>query len=114
MHELALAESMARELEETLSAEGGSKIISITVVIGELSGINREAFEFAFPSLAGQYPILERTILNIEEVPTETFCRNCNSKSAVRMPFIACEKCGSLDVEITGGKELIIKSLEIE
>lgn len=114
MHELALAESMARELKGILADEKGTRLVSVIVQIGELSGVDRDAFEFAFPSLAAQYPILEDTVLKIEEVPAEIRCLDCNNGSVGSVPFIACEKCGSLNVEISGGKELIIKSMEIE
>jgi len=30
------------------------------------------------------------------------------------MPMVACSKCGSGDVEVSGGRDLIIKSVELE
>ena len=49
MHELSLADTMIREIEQILDREKAEKVYSVTVLMGRLSGVEKEPFEFAFP-----------------------------------------------------------------
>ena len=67
MHELSLATAMVEQLEEILTREGGTRIVRIALRLGAMSGVDRDAFEFAFPEAAGGTPA-EGAVLVIEEI----------------------------------------------
>lgn len=113
MHELSLATALIREMEKILTKESASKVLKITVSIGKLSGVNCDAFEFAFP-IAAEGSSVEGARLIIEEIPAKVRCKNCRKESTVQIPFIECRNCGSSDFDIVGGRELTIKSMEIK
>ena len=113
MHELSLADSMVREIEEIIKKENGSKVFSITVEMGKFSGVEREPFEFAFPLVAEGTPV-EGSKLIIEEAPGVINCLDCQADTVLDIPFIKCGKCESRNVRFIKGRDLLIKSLEIE
>ena len=41
-------------------------------------------------------------------------CRNCGSTVNPKDIFWECEKCHSMDIEMTAGKELYIESIEVD
>jgi hydrogenase nickel incorporation protein HypA/HybF len=82
------------------------------VAIGALSGVEREPFEFCFPLAARGTP-LEGARLEIEEVPVTVRCTTCQKDSHPEFGLIACALCGSSEVEITAGRDFIIRSLEV-
>ena len=56
---------------------------------------------------------LESARLDVEEVPEAGTCRRCGEAVTLQgLPFV-CAACGSPDLEITSGRELVIDSLEV-
>ena len=113
MHELSLADSMVREIEEILEKENAKKVISVTVSMGKFSGVEKEPFEFAFPIVA-EGTLLEGSLLIIEIVPGTVECDDCKAVTELEVPFAKCEKCDSRNVKFIKGRDFLIKSLEIE
>lgn len=52
MHEVGIAMSIAELAQEEAAKAGGGRIAAVHVRIGALSGVVREALEFAWPSVA--------------------------------------------------------------
>ena len=113
MHELSLADSMVREIEEIIKNNNAKKVFSVTVAMGKFSGVEREPFEFAFPLVAEGTPV-EGSKLVIEEVQGVVKCSDCQAETVLDIPFIKCKKCNSRNVKFIKGRDLLIKSLEIE
>lgn len=113
MHELSLAESMVRELISYIEKEEIKKVISVTVVMGEFSGVQKEPFEFAFPIVI-EGTILEGCKLNIEHQPGVVKCSDCGKDTQLDIMFVKCSNCESRNVKFIHGKEFLIKSMEIE
>ena len=113
VHELSLADSMVREIEEIIKKENAEKVFSVTVEMGKFSGVEREPFEFAFPLVAEGTPV-EGSKLIIEIAPGIVKCSDCQEDTILDVPFIKCGKCNSRNVSFIKGRDLLIKSLEIE
>ena len=56
----------------------------------------------------------EGSELHIREVPVSAKCRDCGWTGDVREMTFACAKCSSPALELTGGMELYLESLEVE
>ena len=52
--------------------------------------------------------------LIIEEIPVRIRCRDCQAEWRVETPVFRCRECDSGSVEIVSGRELDIRSIEIE
>jgi hydrogenase nickel incorporation protein HypA/HybF len=113
MHELSLACSLVEAAVKVLAAEHAARAIRVTVGIGKLAGVEIDAFEFAFP-LAAKDTGLENTELVIHDVPIRVRCKACEKESKPDFPRCACTFCGSDDIELLGGREFNIESMEIE
>lgn len=113
MHELSLACSLVEEAEKVLDAENAGRAVCVTVGIGKLSGIEMDAFEFAFP-MAAKGTRIEQAELVIHDLPIAVRCRVCDKESSPDFPQCACTHCGSDDIELLGGREFNIESMEIE
>lgn len=114
MHELSLADALVKQVEAFLDkGKKTGEIISITILMGKLAGVEKEPFEFAF-SVVAEGTRLENAKLIIEESPAIVECSDCHKKTALEIPFAKCDNCGSRNVKYVSGKEFLIKSLEIE
>jgi hydrogenase nickel incorporation protein HypA/HybF len=113
MHELSIALALVEQAEAIALREGAARLASITVTVGELSGVNPEALELAFP-VAAENSLAREARLIIETVPARARCRACGQESSPGFPFPACGQCGSPDLEISAGQELLIKTLELD
>jgi len=113
MHELSLADSMINQLIEYKKEHNIEKIISVTVLIGKYSGVEREPFEFAFPIVAEDTEINGASLI-IEEEDVVVKCKTCGEETKLTVHFIKCGNCDSRDVTFIKGRKCIIKSFEIE
>jgi hydrogenase nickel incorporation protein HypA/HybF len=67
MHELGMATALVEQVEEIARREGAARIVRIELVVGDLSGVDREALEFVFP-FAAERTAAEGATLAIEIV----------------------------------------------
>ncbi len=111
MHELSLAEALVEQVEEILKKEQAVQVMSYTVVIGALSGVERDAFEFAMP-VAAEHSMLQGATMIIEETPVTVHCKACGMNTHPDIFLMRCMHCGSKDFSVVGGREFLIKSLE--
>jgi hydrogenase nickel incorporation protein HypA/HybF len=113
MHELSLAMSVVDEVGQILAREKASQVLCISLSIGELSGVEREPFEFCFPFAAQGTP-LEHAQLKIDTVKTAVLCGDCGKKSTPDFPMLVCAQCDSSNIKIVAGQDFLITSLEVE
>jgi hydrogenase nickel incorporation protein HypA/HybF len=50
----------------------------------------------------------------MEEVPATGSCRDCGAESRLESFPLHCGACGGFDLELLGGEELFVESLELE
>jgi len=110
LHELAIAESVVRIAD---AHAAGRRVSRVELKVGHLRQVVPSALEFSFELLAQGTP-MEGAELAIDEVPAGGRCRSCATAGRLRAFPLACEACGSLDVEVTRGEELLVDSLELE
>ena len=110
MHELAIAESIVAVSERHAAGRG---VHAVDVRVGHLRQVVPSALEFAF-ELTAKGTCVEGAELRIERVPAAGCCRICGADSVLEGFPLMCAACGALDVEVTGGEELLVDSLELE
>ena len=113
MHELSIAQALIDQVGAAAKAQGARRVVSIRVVIGTLSGVDPESLRMAFP-LAAEDTLLADATLDVELVAASVRCAACGGVSTPEAPFIYCAACGSREVQIEAGRELFIRSAEIE
>jgi len=113
MHELAVTESMLNLVLEEAAKAGAQRVDRINLVIGEMSGIVGESVEFYFGFLAKE-TVAESARLDFEYHPSQAMCRDCKRELALPELDWTCPECGSANLQIVGGSELYIDSIEVE
>lgn len=113
MHEMSLACEVVDEVTRLAEAEGAVGVSRVTLELGALSGVERNAFEFAYPA-AVEGTALARAELVLEEVAATVLCRMCERRTEPALPVLVCGACGSADVDVVAGRDFIIKSVELD
>jgi hydrogenase nickel incorporation protein HypA/HybF len=113
MHELSIASAIVQQVEEVVDKSLPTRVITVTLLIGALSGVEPEALEGAFP-LVTEGTVMEGAKLVIERVEASARCRTCGAETIIEFPLPICSKCNGTEVDITAGREMLIKSIEVE
>lgn len=109
MHELSIMRNVVGICEQN---SGGKLIKSLTLDVGELSGIVPSALEFCFESCV-KGTLLENANLIINVISPEVRCNKCGAIFSVKNYYDCCPKCKGFDIEILIGEELRVKELEV-
>lgn len=114
MHEMGIAlriiEIAAAAIPD--KAKDG-RIQKINVEIGKLSTVVPDSLRFCFDIASKETPARDAELI-IEEIPVIAECRNCTHQWEPGVPVFICPECGSGAVEIISGRELSVKSIELE
>jgi hydrogenase nickel incorporation protein HypA/HybF len=110
MHELALADAV---VEIAARHAGDRRVARVELRVGALRQVVPDALEFAFGLVAEGTPV-EGAELVMEFVPAAGRCRDCGADSELPAFQLLCPGCGSADLELTQGEELLVDALELE
>ena len=113
MHELAVCQGMMREVERVVRASGADRVLSVTVRIGPLSGVEPQLLESAYP-LASAGTAAEGSKLIIERAPVRVRCQRCGGESEASSTRLVCGFCGHWRVQVLSGEELLLARVELE
>lgn len=83
----------------------------VTVRIGALTAVVPDAMRFCF-DLAVEGILADGAELAIDHRPGAAHCRTCGLDVRLDDPILL-SPCGSADLEVTGGRELQIVSMEV-
>jgi hydrogenase nickel incorporation protein HypA/HybF len=110
MHELSIADAVV-----TIASRhaAGRQVTRVDLKVGHLRQVVPDSLLFAF-ELVSAGTELEGAELVIEEVPARVSCNACSARTELAEFPAHCGECGGLDVEITGGEELLVEALELE
>lgn len=108
VHELAVTQSV---VEAIVGKVGDVPVDVVRLEIGVLSGVVTDSVRFCF-ELVAQGTGLEGARLDIDEPPGRAYCRTCGDEFTLTDPIMLCP-CGSADLDITGGRQLRILSVEV-
>jgi len=113
VHEMSLCEGVLQVLEDEAKRQHFSKVKTVWLEIGAMSGVEVEAMRFCFDVVI-RHTLADGAKLEIIEVPAEAWCLNCTQTVTVKQRYDACPHCGSYQLQVTRGEEMRIKELEVE
>jgi hydrogenase nickel incorporation protein HypA/HybF len=113
MHELALAESVLEIVERTARSNGAARVTAVRLEIGQLSHVEPEALRFSF-DVVTRRTLADGARLEIVDVPGTAWCMQCSDTIAVPRRGEPCPRCGSFQLQVTGGDDMRVKDIEIE
>ncbi len=108
MHELAITESIVESVTRRLP---DAQVTRVCLVIGKLSGVSAASVEFCFgPATEGT--ALAGAELHVEQPPGRMRCLDCGDEFTCDDLLAIC-RCGSMQLEVIAGQELLIRSVEV-
>ena len=113
MHELSLAVGIVDQVKNVAKREKFNKVSSINIEIGELSGVIPESLKGAL-SIAVLDTILENTAINFDIISGLAICKECKTEYELHSFADECPKCNGYLKTIIKGKELLIKSIDVD
>ena len=113
MHEMSLAEGVLRIIEDHAKKESFSRVKSVWLEIGALSGVEPEAMRFCFDAVT-RGSVAEGAALEIIAAPGSGWCMQCSETMPMQELYSACPRCGGYQLQVTGGTEMRVKEMEVE
>ena len=113
MHELAICQAMLAQVEAIAQEHKAHRVISITLGMGPLSGVEESLLQHAYPvAVAGS--VAEGAELVIRLTPIKIRCRSCGEESDATANHLVCSYCGDWQTELISGDELLLISVELD
>ena len=114
MHELGIVQHVIKTLEEVADENNVTRIGSVTLSIGEVSGVVNEQLADCWEYFKKRSPVVADAELRIEPIPAVTYCTACKETyETVRYGKI-CPYCKSPETYLVRGNEFLIKEIEAE
>ena len=88
-------------------------IQEITIEVGDLSGVDADAFESALGLLVKD-SILDQALVSLVRTPGMGKCNSCNDEFEMNHRMATCPKCLCFPSEISGGEEFRVVSLIVD
>ena len=112
MHELSIAENIIKIVSSSYKGEK-ENIKSIIVNVGELTGIQPESLVYIFNLIKNEYRLIN-TELKVNLIRCKLICEDCGSVNENYRLDVKekCPSCGSDELSIIGGNELVLLSIE--
>ena len=112
MHEMGIASSIRDTVAAEAQKRPGTRLVSVGLRIGELSGVSPEALDFCFQCLV-KGTDLESIGLEIERSPRRHRCPKCAREFDVIDYDPTCPDCGEFSTALVSGDEMEIVYLEV-
>ena len=114
MHELAITESLLEITLKHAETAGAKKVNALNIVIGQMSSVVDESVQFYWDFIAKD-TLAEGATLNFERIPARFHCHNCQAEFTLNgHPDFACPHCHSGQVQVIGGDEFRLDSIDVE
>ncbi len=114
MHELGIVTHIAKTLDEVAKDNGLDSIATVTVEIGEVSGILLDYFTDCWDYFKVKNPVLKDCKMIIETIPALTYCEDCHQTYETVKYAKICPHCGGEHTYLVQGNECNIKQIEVE
>lgn len=114
MHEVGIVREILNTVEDAARGAGASRVVSVSLRIGDMCEVVPEALDFAWETLRAERTLTETAELTVEEVSPESTCRDCGVTFDHDRFHCRCPECGSANTRLLRGRELEITSMEIE
>jgi len=123
MHELGLAQEIAKRLKAEAEREGARRIVAVDIEVGGLVHGSVDNIAFWVKEALGEELGKDATVRAVR-APTSLFCADCRRRSSfepsddheldVRYLLARCPHCGSAQVQVEGDTGCLIRHLELE
>ena len=112
MHEVGIIVHVAKTLKNVAQQNNVSKIGSVTLEIGEVSGVVESYLTDCWQYYRKKDSLIENSELKIEKLEAVTFCDDCEELYPTVRYGRQCPYCGGYNTWLAVGSECNIKEIE--
>ena len=112
VHELGIVYHIIRDVEDVARENGILHVTSVTLSLGEVSGVVPEFLSDAWTWAAAKHPVVTGAELVLEPVAAVTYCEACGQTYPTVEHGKICPHCGSDRTYLVQGQEVMIKQIE--
>jgi len=112
MHELGIVINIIESVEKLGEENALTQVSSVTLELGEVSGIVPEFLTDCWKWAVEKSPLLKGSELRIQTLPALTFCESCEKTYSTVEHKKICPYCQSEKTYLVTGNELSIKEIE--
>ncbi len=113
MHEIGVVFYVVRDVLQVAEENQVEKVFSVTLQIGEVSGIVHEYLIDCWNWARKKEPVLEEAELLIEQIDAVSFCQDCGQEYSTVQYAKSCPHCGSANTYLQRGNEFLIKEIAV-
>lgn len=113
MHELSIAIQIVEIVEEEAKKHDAEHVSAVHLDIGTLSGVEPDALKFAMEE-AVRHSIAAKAELFYHFIEAVAVCEDCCNEFKTEDYFKVCPYCNSVNTSLLKGKELKIRSIDIQ
>lgn len=114
MHEMSLVQGLLNQLHSLAREHNKTKVISVNMDIGPLSGVVIDSFQFGFDILSKEDPLTRNASLVIESTPAAYRCCGCGAKIEELLKPKSCPFCAETLLSPEGGDDIILRQVQME
>ncbi len=113
MHEFSIVQSLLQLIEAQAHEHGAQRVTRVVVQVGKFSGVEPHLLQTAFDTFKA-HSIAAEAELEIQIQDLVLYCPQCELEFTPSKMHFRCPQCGSADVDIRHGREMMLMSLEME
>jgi len=110
---MSLAEGVLQLVEDARTRQPFARVLSVHLEVGALAGVEPEALRFCFEAVT-RGTVADGARLEILAAPGTAACLGCGGTVELQALYGDCPRCGSAQVQVTGGTGLRVSELEVE
>ncbi len=121
MHEFSISSEIVRTVLDTAGKKNGKRVLSIQLVLGELTLLNKEQVLFWIRELF-KGSIAEGAKIKLRTVKARISCEGCGyhgEPSSGEEDFVrhftqhSCPQCGSFQIRVEKGRECLLRKIQM-
>ena len=122
MHEFSISSGIVKTVLDTAKKNGGQKVLSIQLEVGELALLNVEQVTFWIHELF-KGSIAEGAKVKVKKISALIHCIACGFKGGIKsgrkdtlqysIPPV-CPNCNGFQIKIEKGRECMLKRIQVE
>lgn len=114
MHELGIMTSVMDSVTPVAKEAGATRLLKVTLRIGEMTEAIEDALQFAFDVLKEGDPFLQDAVLEVHMVRPKSICLDCGTEFEHDRFHMFCPECDSFALQLMEGREMEVESIEVD
>ena len=113
MHELGIVVHVIDQIEKLAKEQNVTKVVELTLEVGEVSGVVKEYFVDAFNWAIKKTQYMQECKLNLVIIKGISYCEDCKKTYGTTEYGKECPYCHSQKTYLITGKDVAIKNIKV-